>query len=87
MRDVGTSAVLDGRSVRIFAVVIAMTLVGASPNPLPRLAKADRLPSPADCRTDAPAATVDCLGVVLPVTRGEPTEVAPGLTIVGMVAD
>jgi hypothetical protein len=66
------------------AIVAAMTMVGAIPNPYPDVAKTDRVPSPADCR-NARAPTVDCLGIVLPQTAGEIIEVAPGLSLVGQV--
>lgn len=87
MPGVGTSAALAGRSLRIAVVALAITLVGASPNPMPIMAKADRASTPADCRSDRFAETVDCLGVVLPSTIGEVVEVAPGLSVVSQVGN
>jgi hypothetical protein len=65
--------------------IVAVGLIGASPNPWPSLAKADRVPSPADCRADRQVETIECLGVVLPMTAGDVIEVAPGLSVVGQI--
>jgi hypothetical protein len=67
------------------AVAAGLASLGATENPWPVVAKADRIASPADCRSGEAAATIDCLGVVLPDTAGEIIEVAPGLSIVGQV--
>lgn len=85
MPGLGTSPRLVGRALRMAAAVVALSMIGASPNPMPLLAKADRAASPADCRFEEMAATIDCLGVVLPLTRGEVVDVGPGLTVVGQI--
>lgn len=85
MPGAGASQLAAMRSVRIAAVAVAFGMIGAAPNPLPVLAKSDRIASPADCRFQDLAGTVECLGVVLPDTVGEPVTVAPGLSVVGQV--
>lgn len=67
------------------AVLAGLASLGATANPWPVVSKSDRVASPADCRSEDFAATIDCLGVVLPVTAGEIIEVAPGLSVVGQV--
>jgi hypothetical protein len=86
MRDLVSSASTFGRPLRIAVAMAALAMLSASPNPWPSLAKSDRVASPADCRGIGATDTVDCLGVVLPVTRSEAIDVAPGLTVVDQIA-
>jgi hypothetical protein len=87
MRFLGTSMPTDGRTARAAVAVVALALIGASPNPWAPLTKSDRIASPADCRSEREVNTIDCLGVVLPRTAGEIFVVAPGFTVVGQVPD
>jgi hypothetical protein len=85
MQGVVLSKLLIGRPARFMAVAFGLAMVSASPNPWPDLAKSDRVESPADCRGIGATETIECLGVVLPLTQSDVYEVAPGLTVVGQV--
>ncbi|WP_181702859.1 hypothetical protein [Chthonobacter albigriseus] len=67
------------------ASVVAFGLIGASTYEFSLIGKADRPPSPADCRSDRMSGVGDCAGIDLPMTTTEAYEVAPGLTIVERV--
>lgn len=85
MQGLVSSRLLIGRPARMIAVAFGLAMVSASPNPWPDLAKSDRVSSPADCRGVGATETIDCLGVILPLTQSDVYEVAPGLTVVGQV--
>jgi hypothetical protein len=85
MRMLVSSIWTGRRCIRAVSLVLAVSLVGASPNPYPNLARADRVASPADCRLTESAGSIDCLGVVLPMTAGEVLDVVPGLSVVDQV--
>jgi hypothetical protein len=85
MQGIESSVSTFSRPARIAVAIVALGMVSASPNPWPSLAKSDRTVSLADCRGIGATDTIECLGVVLPVTQSEVIEVAPGLSVVEQV--